>query len=172
MEFRLEKWQANYIDDFMTATDDPHLSDKLCETLPYPMDIAYAHEYIRERMFNSEERQICRAVIVDGHAVGSVDVVFGTGVFAKGGELSIWLAKPYRLQGLGAEVIRAISDMVFDEYDIIRIESHPYVNHAVASAALKKAGFSHEGTIHSAIFKNGSVYDYDVYARIKEKADK
>ena len=31
MEFKLEKWQANYIDDFMAATDDPNLSDNLCE---------------------------------------------------------------------------------------------------------------------------------------------
>ena len=168
MDFKLEKWQANYIDDFMNATDDPHLSDNLCETLPYPMDIAFAHEYIRERMFNSEERQICRAVVIDGHAIGSVDVVFGTGVYAKGGELTIWLAKPYRLQGLGAEVIRAICDHVFKEYDIIRIEAHPYVSHVVAAAALSKAGFSLEGTIRSAIFKNDRMYDYDVYALIKE----
>ena len=169
MEFKLEKWQANYIDDFMAATDDPNLSDNLCETMPYPMDVAYAHEYIRERMFNSEERQICRAIIVDGHAVGNVEVMFGEGIYSKTGELSIWLAKPYRLKGLGTEVIRTISARVFDEYDILRIESHPYVSHLIASAALKKAGFFLEGTIHSAIFKDGKSYDYDVYARIKGK---
>ncbi len=168
-EFTLEKWKQNYIDDFLESTDDPHLSDNLCETLPYPMDTAFAMEYIRERMFNSEERQICRAVMVDGHVVGGVDIIFGNGIFSKSAELSIWLAKSYRGKGLGSMVIKSICEKTFENYDIIRIESHPYSNHTAASLALKNAGFKHEGTIHSAIFKNGKSYDYEIFAILKDE---
>lgn len=167
MDFTLTKWNQSYIDDFMLSTDDPHLSDNLCESLPYPMDIAFAQEYIRERMFNSEERQMCRAVLVDGHAVGGVDVIFGSGVFERSAELSLWIAKPYRGQGLGSAVIRKICDEIFWNYNIIRIESHPYCHHEIACAALSKAGFMHEGTVHSAIYKDGSFHDYEIFAVIK-----
>ncbi len=168
-DFTLEKWQAAYIDDFLKSTDDPHLSDNLCETLPYPMDAAFAMEYIRERMFNSEERQSCRAVVVDGHAIGGVDVIFGSGVFGKGAELSIWLAKQYRGQGIGSKVIKRMCEDIFANYDIIRIESHPYSNHIAAAMALRSAGFKHEGTVHSAIFKNNTSYDYEIFAILKNK---
>ncbi len=167
MEFQLKKWSSNYLDDFITATNDPHISENLCEFLPYPMDTAFALEYIKERMLNSEERQICRAVIIDGHAVGGVDVVFGNGVFAKSAELSIWLAAPYRGKGIGANIIKAACEEVFDHYDIIRIEAHPYANHSSAESSLLKAGFIHEGTLHSAIYKNGQIFDYDIFALIK-----
>ncbi len=167
MEFKLEKWQTQYVDDFMQATDDPHLSDNLCETLPYPMDIAFAYEYVKDRMFNSEERQKCRAIIIDGHVAGGVDIVFGEGVFYKTADLSIWLAKPYRGHGLGAEVISRMCRETFYEYDIARIEAHPYTSHTAASSALKKAGFVHEGTIHKAICKNNTFFDYDVFALLK-----
>ncbi len=168
-DFTLEKWRQNYIDDFLSSTDDPHLSDNLCETLPYPMDTAFAMEYIRERMFNSEERQICRAIMVDGHAVGGVDVIFSSGLFSRSAELSIWLAKPYRGQGLGGRVIKKICEDTFDNYDILRIESHPYSNHIAAAQALRTAGFKHEGTVRSAIFKNNTTYDYEIFSILKDE---
>lgn len=168
MEFTLEKWQSKYLDDFIAATDDPHLSDNLCENLPYPMDKAFALEYIKERMLNNESRQMCRAITVDGHAVGGADIILGSGVFSRSAELSIWLAKPYRGQGLGAAVISRICKNAFEQYDIIRIESHPYSDHKEAAAALHSAGFTHEGTIRRAIFKNDIAYDYDIYALLKD----
>ena len=88
MQFTLKKWQNGYLNDFIAATEDPHLADKMCEALPYPMDTAYAVEYIKDRMLNSEERQICRAVTVDGRLVGGVDVVFGNGIYEKNFQIS------------------------------------------------------------------------------------
>ena len=168
MEFTLKKWNANYLSDFMEAMKDPNLSDKMCEELPYPMDSAYAGEYIRDRMLNSEESQICRAVVCDDKVVGGIDVIFGEGVFEKNGELSVWLAKEYRGKGLGSEVISEICRICFEEYDIIRIEARPYTMHNEAITALTNSGFRNEGTIHSGIFKNGKMYDYEIFAVIKD----
>ncbi len=168
MEFTLEKWNNSYLEGFITACSDSHLADNMCETMPYPMDSAFAAEYIRERMFNNEERQLCRAVVMGDRLIGSCDVVFGIGVFQKNAELSLWLAKEYRGQGIGSEVISRMCRLCFDSCDIIRIEAHPYSGHMQAKAALEKAGFIHEGIIHSAIFKNDRIYDYDIYALLKK----
>lgn len=168
MDFVLEKWKTNYLNDFMEAMEDPHLSDKMCETMPYPMDTAFAVEYIRDRMFNSEEKQMCRAVICEGKVIGGVDVVFGEGVFEKNGEISIWLSNEYRGQGIGSSVIAEVCRRCFEEYDILRIEAHPYSVHKEASAALVHAGFTHEGTIHQGIYKNNTAYDYEIFALLKK----
>ena len=167
MDFELVKWENKYLHDFIDATSDPHLTDNMCEVLPCPMDTAFAAEYIRERMLNSEECQICRAVVSDGRLVGGVDVIFGTGLFQKNAELSVWIAEDFRGQGLGAYVIAKMCADCFDNYDIIRIEAHPFSDHAQSIAALKKAGFQHEGTMHKAIFKNNRSYDYQVFALVR-----
>ena len=168
MDFTLEKWNNSFLESFISACSDPHLADHMCETLPYPMDTAFAAEYIRERMFNNEERQLCRAVIINDQRVGGSDVVFGSGVFQKNAELSLWIAKDFRGQGLGSRVISEMCRLCFDCCDIIRIEARPYSGHFEARAALEKAGFLHEGTMHKAIFNNNKIYDYDIYALIKE----
>ncbi len=168
MDFVLEKWQTGYLDDFIKSTNDPHLSDNLCENLPYPMDVAFAAEYIRGRMLNNEQHQVCRAIVVDGRIAGGIDVLMGSGLFSKSAEISVWIAKDYRGQGLGTDVIKHMCRFVFENYDVIRIEGHPYSSHKPAIAALKKSGFIHEGTVHSAIFKGGSTYDYEIYAMIND----
>ena len=170
MDFVLEKWQARYLDDFMRSTDDPHLSDNLCESLPYPMDVAFAAEYIRERMFNNEQQQVCRAILVNGRIAGGIDVLKRSGLFSRSADLSVWIAKEYRGQGLGTAVIKHMCRYVFENYDIIRIEGHPYSNHKPAIAVLKRSGFIHEGTVHSAIYKNGRAYDYELYAMIRDQS--
>ena len=171
MEYTLEKWQAGYLDDFMEGTDDPHLSDAMCEFFPYPVDTAYAGEYIRERMFNSEEKQMCRAIMVNGKVIGGIDIILGEGVYSKNAELSIWISKGYRGKGIGSAVMNDCCRICFERYDIVRVEGHPFSVNKEAAAALERAGFIHEGTIHSGIFKNGYVHDYEVFAKLKEKAD-
>ncbi len=169
MEFQLKKWELTYLDDFMKATDDPELAGNMCEKLPYPMDAAFAVEYIKERLLNSEEKQICRAVIADGHAVGGADVILGSGDFEKTAELSVWLSKKYRGRNIGSAVIKQICKEAFEKFDIVRISAHPFSTNKVVEAALESAGFSYEGTMRKAIFKNGRAYDYKIYAILREE---
>ena len=169
MEFQLKKWELIYLDDFMKATDDPELAGNICENLPYPMDAAFAVEYIRERLLNSEKKQICRAVIVDGHAVGGADVILGSGDFEKSAELSVWLSKKYRGRSIGSDVIKRICKEAFEKFDIVRISAHTFSTHKVMESALESAGFRHEGTMRKAVFKNGKIYDYEVYSMLREE---
>lgn len=168
MEFELKKWELTYLDDFMKATDDPELAENMCENLPYPMDAAFALEYIKERLLNSEEKQICRAVIVEGHAVGGADVVLGSGGFQKSAEISVWLEKQFRGKNLGSAVIARICKEAFEKFDIVRITAHPFSTHKIVENALEDAGFHHEGTMEKAIFKDGKIYDYEIYAMLRE----
>ena len=92
MDFTLEKWNNSFLESFISACSDPHLADHMCETLPYPMDTAFAAEYIRERMFNNAERQLCRDVIINDQQVGGSDGVVSSGVFQKHTALSLRLA--------------------------------------------------------------------------------
>ena len=167
MEFELKKWDLTYLDDFLKATDDPELAENMCENLPYPMDNAFAFEYIKERLLNSEEKQICRAVVIDGHAIGGADVILGSGDFQKSAEISVWLARQYRGKNIGSAVIARICREAFEKFDIVRISAHPLSAHKMVGTALETAGFRHEGTLRKAIFKNGKIYDSEIYAVLR-----
>ena len=86
----------------------------------------------------------------------------------KTAEISVWLARQYRGKNLGSAVIARICKAAFERFDIVRIGAHPFSTHMVVAAALEAAGFKHEGTMRKAIFKNGKIYDYEIYALLRE----
>ena len=61
-------------------------------------------------------------------------------------------------------------ELAFEKYSLIRIDAHPYTNHYPAAAALMKAGFVHEGTVHRAIYKDGKAYNYEIFALLNDDA--
>lgn len=168
MNFELVKWKAEYLEDLFLAVKDEHLSDNLLDSFPCPMDTSFAVEFIKQRMLNSEQKQMCRAILVDGHAVGSVEVIIGSGCFEKSSYISIWIDKRFRRKGIGSEALRRICDMVFEKYQIVRIEAKPYSRDSFGIKALKNAGFVHEGTIRSSIFKNNQIFDCEMFSKIRK----
>ena len=166
MNFELKKWSIDYKNDLIEAFKDGEILKKLPDSYPYPFEEQHAQYYITERIFNSEERQICRAIVADNKVIGGVEIILGTGKFSKTGSLSIWLSKKYRRQGIGSSTVKQLCDTVFNDYGAARVTARVIGYDQITPVFLEYTGFSYEGTIHSAIYENGSFYDYKIYAII------
>lgn len=164
MDFELKSWEPEYLADLFNATLDRHLSDNLVEPFPCPMDTAFAMEFIKQRMLNSEQKQMCRAIVIDGHAYGSVEILIGNGIFSKCAYISIWLDKQKRGKGLGAASLKKMAEMVFAKYQVYRIEARPYSRDTAVIKALIGAGFVHEGTLRNYIYTNQQIFDCEIFA--------
>ncbi len=123
-------------------------------------------------MENHEEKSICRAIVVNGHAVGSIGIFCGTDVYEKSGELGYWLAEEFWNKGIMTRAVRRISKEAFEKFDIMRIFAEPYADNAGSRKVLEKAGFGLEGVMRNGVYKNGQVRDYCMYALLKEDMDK
>lgn len=167
MEFELKKWDFSYIDDVEKYANNKSIIQNLCEPIPFPLLHTHARYYVEQRVLNNEKKQICRAIVADGHAIGSIDLFIGDGIHSKSAELSLWVAVEYQNKGIGTAAIKELCDFAFKNYDIARIFSEPYTDDLISAKILEKAGFNFEGTLKKFIYKNDMFYDCNVYALVK-----
>lgn len=171
MEFELRKWKREDAEDIAKYANNENIAANLRNVFPFPYTIKDAEEYVNSCVENNEERQICRAIVVDGHAVGSIGIFCGADVYEKSGELGYWLAEEFWKKGIMTRAVREISREAFDKFDIIRIFAEPYAYNAGSRRVLEKAGFVLEGVMRNSVYKNGQVHDYCMYALLKEDMD-
>ena len=77
MEFLLDKWDKKYIDDVAFYANNEKIACNLRNAFPNPYTREDARGYVLSCAADSEERQLCRAIVVDGHAVGSIGISWG-----------------------------------------------------------------------------------------------
>jgi ribosomal-protein-alanine N-acetyltransferase len=56
---------------------------------------------------------------------------------------------------------------VFSLLDVERITAYVYAPNLASRRVLEKNGFSYEGTMKRAVYKDGRFYDQDIYALLR-----
>lgn len=167
MEFTLEKWDARFIDDVARYANNEKIAANLRDAFPYPYTREDAAGYVSMCLENDESRQICRAIVVDGRAVGSVGVFVESDVYRKSAELGYWLAEEYWGKGIMTAAVRLICKQAFDKFDLMRIHAEPFAHNIGSRRVLEKAGFTLEGTKRKSVVKHGEIFDSCIYALVR-----
>lgn len=164
MDAKLERWNARFIDDVAQCANNENIARWLRDVFPYPYTRADAADYVTMCAENDETAQMCRAIVVDGHAVGSVGVFLERDVYRRSAELGYWLAEDYWGKGMMTAAVRQLCAAAFDAFDIVRIHAEPYADNAGSRRVLEKAGFTLEGVKRRSVWKNGVLHDSCMYA--------
>ncbi|MEM1484343.1 GNAT family protein [Oscillospiraceae bacterium PP1C4] len=167
MNYELKKWQPDYTQSIAMYANNENIAANLRNVFPHPYTLADAEWYVNACAANSEEQQLCRAIVVNGEAVGSIGVFLKTDVYCKSAELGYWLGEPFWRQGIMSSAIRQLCSEAFKKFDIIRIFAEPYSHNIGSRKALEKAGFTLEGVLKNSVYKNGKVSDSCIYALLK-----
>ena len=167
MEFVLDKWDEKYIDDVAFYANNEKIACNLRNAFPNPYTREDAEGYVLSCAADSEERQLCRAIVVDGHAVGSIGIFLGTDVYEKSAELGYWLAEEFWGKGIMSAAVGQLCQAAFERFDIVRIYAEPFAHNTGSRRVLERNGFTLEGTMKNGVFKNGKVLDYCMYALVK-----
>lgn len=167
MNFELQKWKLEYIADVARYADNEKIAANLRNVFPYPYTRQDAENYVRSCAENTEERQLCRAIVAEGHAIGSIGGFCGSDVYEKSAELGYWLAEDFWGKGIMTEAVRRICREAFAAFDIVRIYAEPFAHNAGSRGVLEKAGFTLEGIMRKGVFKNGELCDYCMYSLLK-----
>lgn len=168
-EWTLRKWTPGDAEDVAHFANNPKIAANLRNVFPYPYTLKDAEGYVNACAFDPEERQICRAVVIDGRAAGSVGIFCGNDVYEKSGELGYWLAEAYWGRGVMTEAVRRICQEAFGKFDIVRIYAEPFADNIGSRRVLEKAGFTLEGVLKKSVYKNGAFHDSCIYSLVKER---
>ncbi len=82
-------------------------------------------------------------------------------------QIGITLAPQYRGQGYGTEAQRLLAAYLFATYPIERVEAETDVTNRAEQQALERAGFTREGVLRRAQWRNGSWHDLLLYSKLR-----
>ena len=167
MEFTLRKWSLADASNVARHANNEKIACNLRDGFPHPYTEENAVSYIKSCMVGNDTEMLCRAIVVNGEAVGSIGVFLGSDVYRKSAELGYWLSEEYWSRGMMTEAVKRICAEAFEKLDIVRIYAEPFGHNLGSRRVLEKAGFTYEGTMKCGVFKNGLIHDYCMYALMR-----
>ena len=169
MDCLLRPWRAEDAAEIVPYADDPLVAGKLRDIFPSPYTLADAESYVNSCVAREGQGQLCRAIVADGRAVGSIGLFLGNDVYRKSAELGYWLGRPFWRRGMMSAAVREMCELGFQTWEIERIYAEPFSGNAGSRGVLEKAGFTLEGILRKSVFKNGVLQDSCIYARLRER---
>lgn len=109
-------------------------------------------------------------VDADDQLVGTVNWIWqrwGPNVQSSNPMIGIFLDPAVRGRGLGTAAQRDLVDLFFRHTVVHRIEAHTDVENLAEQRALEKVGFTREGTIRGAQWRDGSYRDGYLYSILR-----
>lgn len=106
----------------------------------------------------------------DGKRAGDVSyhqVRYGPNSGSIAYNIGINLVPDFRGRGYGVEAQRLLAGYLFATYPIARIEAQTDVTNIPEQRALTKAGFTREGVLRSAQWRDGAWHDMVVYSLLR-----
>lgn len=110
------------------------------------------------------------AVVVDGQVVGTMSwhwLQWGPTRASRSPMIGIWLQASARGAGAGTQAQRQLVDLFFRHTATNRVEAHTDVANVAEQRALEKAGFTDEGIIRGAQWRDGGWHDGHLYAILR-----
>ncbi len=138
----------------------------------YRSTSAYRSRYARDGMIAEDHGNL--AVVVEGIGlvgdVGWFAVVHGPGSIARALNIGIYLFPEHRGHGYGTAAQRLIAEYLFTNTLIERLEAATDVDNVAEQRALEKAGYSREGVLRHAQYRDGAWRDLVLFSRIRGDA--
>lgn len=169
-QFVLREWKQDDAEAVALAANNQKIAENLRNAFPHPYTLEDAKWYVNDCIARGEERQITRAIVVNGVVVGSIGVFVQTDVYEKSAELGYWLSEEYWGKGIMTAAVRQICREAFERFDLLRIYAEPFAHNQGSRRVLEKAGFTCEGTMRNGVFKNGQVHSYCMYALLRAES--
>lgn len=166
MDFKIEQWDLKYVDDVVKYANNKRIADNLRDVFPYPYTKEDAAFFIND-CINNDEKNILKAITINGHAVGSISVIKLNDVNRKTAEIGYWIGEEFQNKGIMKKAVKMVIKEAFERMDIVRIEAEIFETNIPSRKVLENNGFKLEGRKEKSIFKNGKIMDSLIYAIIK-----
>ena len=123
------------------------------------------------RFVEEEMGRVAVERLEDGGVIGDMSwhpVRYGPNEGSKALNIGISLHPDARGQGYGVEAQRLLADLLFDLFEVVRVEASTDVDNLAEQRALEKAGFTREGVLRQAQHRSGGHHDLVVYSRLRD----
>jgi ribosomal-protein-alanine N-acetyltransferase len=106
------------------------------------------------------------AIEVDGQLAGGIGVDPGEGIFAKSAQIGYWLGEAYWGRGIATAALRTVAPHAMSRLGLVRLEARVFAWNPASMRVLEKCGFEREGVLRRSVWKDDTVIDSVLYARV------
>ena len=163
----IREWRRGDEESLVRHANNPNVSGNLRDIFPHPYTPDDATRWITYATTKDPATDF--AIIVDGEAAGGIGFVLHDDVTRRCVDIGYWLGEAHWGKGIMTEALRAISDHIFTNFDICRIQTIVFESNPASIRVLEKAGYSYEGRQRKAVTKNDITLDALMYALVTEE---
>ena len=165
-DFLIREWRSGDEESLVRHANNPNVSRNLRQIFPYPYTADDATRWITHA--SSKIPTTDFAIVVDGEAAGGIGFVQLGDVERRSVDIGYWLGEAHWGKGIMTDVLRAISDHIFANSNVCRIQTIVFESNPTSIRVLEKAGYAYEGRQRKAVTKNGITMDALMYALVTE----
>lgn len=159
----LRDYREADIDAIHQLLNNYDVSRFLSSRIPFP----YTREDAVWWVNTGSQNEITRVIVFNQQLAGIIGVARGPHENYRCGELGYWLGEPFWGRGLATLAVSRMTEMIFNETDIVRLFAPIYDCNKASMRVVEKCGYKLEGVAKTSIFKDGRFYDEHIYARLK-----
>ncbi len=126
MNFELRQWEKSDAENFFKYSSNINIAENMRDS--FPSTLEDCKKIVESFSCNDEIQQCCRAIVVNGEAVGCVALFIKEDVYCKSAEIAYWLGEPFWGKGIMSKAIKQLCQIAFEQYDIVRIFAEPYAH--------------------------------------------
>ncbi len=163
--FLIRRWQPGDELTLQKNADNLNVSAFLTDRFPSPYTTEAARIWVESLL--DQDPLINFAIVIDEEVVGGIGIEFREDVYRKTGLLGYWLAEELWGKGIMTEAVKLVTEYVFQNLDLIRLQAGVLSKNPSSMRVLEKAGYVKEGILRRSVIKRGEILDEHVYAILK-----
>jgi [ribosomal protein S5]-alanine N-acetyltransferase len=138
----------------------------LRDFFPHPYSREDASKFIA--MIEAGAGECAFAIATADEAIGVIGFHVEPDVHRHVAEVGYWLGEPFWGRGIMTKALNVVCDHIFRNFDVIRLTAPVFAWNGGSARVLEKAGFTCEGVLRKAVFKDGQVTDLLIFGKLRD----
>jgi len=108
------------------------------------------------------------AIVHEGELAGSIGLAPLDDVYKRTAEIGYYVAEPCWGRGIATEAVRGLTAYAFDSFpELVRIQAAVFEWNPASMRVLEKAGYEREALLRQSVWKDRTLMDSVLYARLR-----
>lgn len=162
----LINYNQDFSADFARIRNDKDVLSYAYDSVPFPFTEKDASEWISKQMNHNPPRRLL--VIWNNQLVGEIGITLKEDIFRLNAEIGYFIGKAYWGNGIVTKAIALMTDYVFKNFEVIRINAGVMKPNKTSMRALEKNGFQLEIIRKQEVIKNNEIMDNYHWVKFKK----
>lgn len=166
-QYKIRSYEHTDIDALLKYADNINVSRWLKNTFPHPYTRDDAIIWLSNCATQDPETNF--AIANETELIGGIGLKLFDDVYSHNAEIGYWLGEAFWGKKIATRAVREITKFGFNNLNLNRIFANVFEGNPASARLLQKCGYTLEGVLRKAVFKQQKFLDQYIYAILKEE---